>query len=439
MTLALNKKLNISNKIWVMLIFFHYLVYELIFFFYADYYGILGPATKIWKLLFPMIFFIVVAIPNLRWLRLNVSLQNYTIFFVLFLIWSLLVSFMVSADSIVEWMKLLPRFGFFLALSILFMKAPPALLAVLKLIVFWAILNVLMYFLLYKYENFDSVEYYTWGGRHAGPYGVLGNITSLMYFDSIKIPIVRLTGYWNEPSNASASLFASFFFARWIGVIENSRFWKKLSWVCFFGGFLCFSNAGYLAVSCAFLIGIFIKKRNFVKKIIMLLICVLIISSALSGRMYVTKYMPDNDYAKALVGLRDKSFHAASFISSLDGRIELVALAVNEVIELPYGSGMASNSLNMSASAPIMWLSMFGIPGLALLLLRELWIYRKIIKVKNRTNEVLLLSQAYIVVAVQQLSYGSWMNPLFFIATAAIFSSLIWHQKTIKDTDVKHI
>ena len=171
----------------------------------------------------------------------------------------------------------------------------------------------------------------------------------------------------------------------------------------------------------------------------MLLVCVLIISFAVGGRVYVTKYMPDNDYAKALFGLRDKSFHAADFISSLDGRIELVALVVNELIEQPHGSGMSPNSINMSASAPIMWLSMLDIPGLALLLLRELWIYRKIIKVKNRTNEVLLLSQAYIVVAVQQLSYGSWMNPLFFIATAALFSSLMLHQKTIKDTDVKHI
>ena len=83
---------------------------------------------------------------------------------------------------------------------------------------------------------------------------------------------------------------------------------------------------------------------------------------------------------------------------------------------------MGSEGIAASASAPLYWLLLTGIPGLFLILSREAVLLVSSRALLRRHPRVLPLIQALIVVMVQHLSYGTWMNPNYFVLAAMVLA-----------------
>ena len=256
--------LTLVDRLFVWLIFGHYLVYELVFFFYPEFLGgILVPLVAAWKLGFPVVLFFYGYVA--RWTvvrKLRLPVAGYVLAFALFLLWAAIPSLLspYGIASFYEWLKLWPRALFFLGLLGFVLSKPRALILLMKIMVCWAVCCVIQYFMLVILRGYQSMHYYPGIPlEFAGTYGLLGNIASLMHFSGLPFPVVRLCGFWNEPSNASASLFVGFFFSRYLWLTEMRKGWRYASYFAFLGGMLCLSNAGYLAFALALAVGVSIS------------------------------------------------------------------------------------------------------------------------------------------------------------------------------------
>jgi hypothetical protein len=257
-------------------------------------------------------------------------------------------------------------------------------------------------------------------------------VTSKVQIPGAQLPFVRLSGFWNEPSNASASAFVAFFLARYLVIMGEGSFWRTVSYACLAAGILAFSNAGYLALGSALLIGLFFGVRSFTYRRLFQFAFLLPIATSLLlivffGRTYVAKELPDNVLALAITGLRD--FESLSLDPS-DGRIDLLYMTFNVIAERTIGVGIqevGSNGIIASATAPLLWLLLTGIPGLFLLLCREIVLMVSNYSLLRKLPTMLTLTQALVVVMVQHLSYGNWMNPNYFILAGML---LVCSQRT---------
>lgn len=410
-----------KNRLVTVLIFIYWLLYENIFFFYSDELGILYLTNAI-KLGLPFLLFFIVQ-PS--WKVIFRSPVNiYLFFFTSFLIWAL-VPTTISGDPM-EVFKLIPRFVFFVAVVGWYSKRPTAFNLFAKYIVIYVLLALLQWVLLYMTSAYNNVTPMMSGIRFAGPLGILGNVTSMMFFPGTGFPFIRLCGYWNEPSNASASAFAGYFLARYLFSVGEGLIWRMASYACLVAGFLALSNAGYLALSAALMFGVVygVKKigaRELAYIMVVSLIVMSLITVASFGRKYVSENMPDNDLARAIVGAHDvKSTDYAS------GRFDLLDIAIDKVGNNIIGTGIQvvgpQNQADISPSAPIMWLLFTGVPGFLLLLGRETVLLICCKSISRRNPVALLLAQALIVVMIQHVSYGSWMNPNYFVYAAVVFA-----------------
>ena len=434
------RTLTIIDRLFVWLIFCHYLIYELVFFFYYDFAGgIVTPFVSAWKLAFPVVLFIYGCVargPVLR--RVIWPLAGYLIAFCLFLIWAVIPSILspFGAASILEWLKLLPRALFFLGLVGFVLSKPKAFDLLIRILVGWAVICVVQYSILVISRGYETL--YKFSGipvSFAGPYGLLGNVSSLMTFPGLSFQIARLCGFWNEPSNASASLFAAFFFSRYLFQIHGAKRWRYASYVLFVGGVLCLSNAGYLAIAIALAFGSIVSRgwrvSSSFRRICLLAFGLTLILIAVFGRGYVAEKLPDNDWARAFVGARELNASGDSESDPYGGRIDLLTSVYAEVVKRPIGLGIPpfgrADVQNISATAPVYWLLATGIIGCVLLLLREGFAAMAAFQYSRRSLLVRTAAQAWIVVVVQQSVYGSWMNPLYFIVTTGLLTVAASH------------
>lgn len=406
-------------------IFFYWLTYENYIFFYAIELGGWGflAFTNGIKLLFPIVLLAYTGIKTSSFTKGFSGL--YILSFGIFLIWAIVPT--LFSGSLLEWFKLLPRFLFFVGVVAFFTKRPDAFFLFAKLYIAYVLLALVQYFLIYLTEAYSNTLLIEGVARVAGPFGLLGNVTSMMFFPEATFPFVRLTGFWNEPSNASASAFAAFFLARFLANVEGGAFWRKSSYLCFLAGFLTLSNAGYLAITGAILFGFIIKKElSYVKKLFKTLIffpiSILIVLIVFLGRNFVATYYPDNFILRALTGTRDLSINDYH-----GGRFTLLQNTFESVGETVIGIGMQNtlhDGLVLSASAPVMWLGYTGVIGILLLFLRESILIIASRSLVRMQPSKLPLAQALIVIMIQHLSYGSWMNPNYFIFAAMILVCL---------------
>lgn len=417
-----------SNTLALLLIFINWIAYEWVFFFYPLEYGgpILLLLTYLIKLVFPILLVFRVGIPSFDLLNKYPHIGLYIIFFVFFLAWAIIPT-MFYGDFI-EFLKLLPRLILFLGTLMLFIKNPDTISYYAKLILGVVLLTLVQYIGNYFFRNYES-----WS---SGYKFIFGSINSGMYFPGIPIPVLRFHGFWNEPSNAAGTAFSSFFFARYLFSLQSNKIWRYASYCSLISGFLCFSNAGYLAFGSALLFGAFFTHsqksfRSFLKFTAIIGVTSILLLTAIFGRKYVADNYADNDYLRAFVGLREIN-PQIDFNTAYSGRIDLVDMTLSEISKNPLGKGIqvtGSEGIDSSASAPIFWLYLTGILGLILILSRESIVFSSAIKLAKKSHSLTYLVQAWIVILIQHTSYGSWMNPNYLIATAAVLSFSVNNSK----------
>jgi len=394
--------------------------------------------------------------------------------FVIFMIWgafSILVSSYLL-EGITQWLKFFFRLLFCIAVCLYFIKRPIShQMIAMKVLVIIGVATVLQYFTL------EMISFMGWGqtyididipqgGRFYGPSGVLGNGTA-QFSAFYSVPKFQLTGFWSEPSNAAAFVFMTSFLAWGIYVASKKKIWMVASGVCCMGGILSFANGGYFAIGFALLIGhiinfigghknrteLFLILLRAIKYHLLIGLSIFLILFAVFGRYVVLNYMPSNIPLKAITGIRggllipEPRTTSSPQVTTLDatmlGRIELARgfLTEGAIFHHIVGNGFRipgrdsdGRGVLVSASAPMMWLSFTGVVGLIILLLREAQV---VISFGSRfppSMFQLQIFQAWTVLFFQNMVYGTWMTPLYFLLIAFIFSSLYRDRTAIPST-----
>ncbi len=382
-------------------------------------------AVNVAKLVAPAILLLL--IPGRKLYSRNFKL--FIVFYFLFMLWAFIPS-IVSPDaqeSVVTWLKYLPRALFALLIGTYFLKQPHASIILIKCMVLIGLGTVIQFVLLVTLLYLGYAEGFTVagaGGLYFGPLGILGNQAAWQSFQGIPFMIYRLTGFWAEPSNASGFLFVTYFLAQGVYEIEKKRYWSVISYICLVGGFLGLSNAGYLAIAAPILFGCaFMKKSG--KKIIYATVLgglsLGLAYFAIQGRALIAQNYADQAELQVLSGYGARTIGDDMY----GGRLELMKKNFDLVMESPLGIGLripGEGHFEASASAPVMWLAYTGLIGIILLLLREREVARVAIKYSADSTIVLRMSQAWIALFTQNLVYGTWMTPMYLLLCVLVLS-----------------
>ena len=413
--------MGFRDKTAVVLIFIYWITYEHFIFFRPDYFGFVFTAlTYAVKLLLPVVLIWYTGI-NLSLLRKGVS-SLYVSIFTAFIVW-IGFSTLVNGDML-RWLQLIPRLVFFVVALNLFYKKPQAFHFFAKLMIAYVLFALLQYILTYVFSGYDNQVIEPGGFKTSGIYGLYSNIASMMTFPGMQFPVIRLSGFWNEPSNAAGSAFSAGFLALYLQTQYEGR-WRGIAKLCFLSGFLALSNAGYFAFSLGVLAWIFLGKKStnslnlILLKVSMSVLAIFIVWLAFFGRKYVQSNEIDNAIIRGLVGLR-----GAGVEDVYVGRFFLLQNIIEFIGNNPMGSGLlqSASDVKNSASAIVQWFFVGGVLGLVLIVLREIVLYAAAIKLAQKEYGLVFIVSALVVVMGQQLSYGSWMNPSYLILAAAIIA-----------------
>jgi hypothetical protein len=393
--------------------------------------------------------FLILGIVGLPY-KLNKNCKSYILLFLLFLFWAGLVT--IIYGDLLEWLKLLPRFVYFIALVSFIQKYSPLwfcktiVIFVLTICFFYIIGCTLI--LTHIWED-PSLQYHRYAFVNYTLLGIF-NVTSRVN----EYPFIPLWGFWNEPSSASAIIFSSFFFARYLWKVEGKACWLYSSWLVLIAGFFTFSMAGRIAFAAACLASIVrnLQKNTttfqLVNNVFMILLLsifvfcrplavvlkiendlVLAITGAYKVDMTPEKTM-DNEFAYSIDGVNIKN----EANSMTNGRYALFKQALRTVFIYPFGIGVqnvvgkargtalgVSSPINdISATAPVFWLVLTGFLGGVLIMWREYIVARVGWLSSFVCEKKFLLFQSYIVICVQNLSYGTWMTASYFLAVAMV-------------------
>ena len=416
-------KLTQKTKIRVIFVFIYWLIYENFLLLNPTYFfGPIGTGLVYsYKFFFPFFFLFSTGFPYKQNNKKATVFGSISGAFLL-LFWSVIPTFLFG--DLISWVKLIPPFIFYVASISFFLKNKYAILFLSKIFIGYVILTLVQYFSLYLFEVYAPQA----EGELTGPMGLLGNTRSRINLGAI--PIFRLCGFWIEPSNASATAFASFFMAKLIYYFERDKKWVYLSRLCLLAGCLTLSNAGYLGFSFALLFGVFFsvdpKKGKYWFRKLPLIITILAISfMAVIGRSYFVEIpiTQNNYFIMGMAGIRSAHLDKKNFDPS-DGRLELMNYTTSKTMENVWGLGIQTvgkklgkegKKIRISASAPLYWLLLSGIPGLLFLLLRDFSVYISLPSRIKKFPSMIYVVQAFLCILVQQLSYGSWMDPNYLI------------------------
>jgi len=388
------------------------------------------PFINIYKLLFPVLLFLAFGKNALTIIKNNQHLKSYFIFYVLFFLW-LFVPNMIEGDnySIIKWLQSFPMIILFISLGIIMSLKSNVGYKINKIIVLFGVFTVAQYLILNLIPGVGSVKFY--GNSFAGPMGILGNIASNYSIPGVDRPIYRLCGFFNEPSNASAFLFSSYFISKSIYFINKKIIWRYFGLICFIGGILAFSNAGYIALGCAaiFSKNISLKKTkpilSLLKKNFAVIFSLFIITFGLIGRYIVYTQEEMSLLARVSTGAVKPEYDSEGNIDYTGGRVDKILMTIETMKSQPWGVGykpIRSYEFTPPAGAPFLWLLIGGIPGALLLGFREsVWV-RSIRKFDDQKSYIL---QALIVIVVQHSIYGSWNNAFYYFLVAGLFSNNI--------------
>lgn len=347
---------------------------------------------------------------------------KYCLYFCIFLAWIGFVSLINGHVS--EWVKLPSRFIFFIAILSLFFKKPINIYEYFKILIFYVIFSLIQYISNYIFDGINQPRE-MYGYITAGINGLFSNISASVYLKNIDFPVQRLTGFWQEPSNASGIAFACFYLSKILYIEGFGKKWSYTSYICLLIGLLCFSSAGFVAITISTIFANILayNTKNTFKafgSILMLACTFFLLAIFLCGRLF-PEVVNKSPAAQLIVGLRDESQYEDPFSKRLD----LVESTIKAVQQNPFGLGMLpieQNSQLVSASAFFYWLLVGGLVGIFLILLRELQVIQTLISSFRKDKRKKYLFQAFIVIMVQHLSYGSWMEPSYLVLAAAVLA-----------------
>lgn len=353
----------------------------------------------------------------------------FLLLFTLFIVWSI-VPCLIS-DSIAEsmqlWVQMVTKLLFMYLVGIYLMRNRKAALLILKFIVVVAAFT-LVQFIVQAIIIYLGIAEAAQGDGFWGPFGLLGKPPIQINFLHTTTIFLRFTGFWREPSNASGFLLASSFISFAIYSVENLKKWKIIGLACLIGGLACISNAGYIALVAACLFGISsyrIKPKIF--KFVLVTAFIPLLLLALYGRALVYDHYMDNNLLRAMVGLSQSVTGEEIDFDPSGGRIELFQKTLVVVKENPVGIGLripgGGFKEDVSASAPIIFLLFTGPVGLIILLVVETYILIWAFRFSKRSQFTRRVSQAWVVVLAQNLSYGNWMSTMFLFLSVLILVS----------------
>ena len=366
------------------------------------------------KIFLPLFLLLIIPLKKVRFKYYN----KFALFFGLFLLWGLIPSVFSDypAQTIIQWFKFLPRMLFFILISVYLLRKPIASISLAKMFVMIGFLAVIQFFLL---------------TLTTGKYGVV--------IPGIPFPFYRLVGFWFEPSKASGFLFASFFLANAICTVDNSKFWKLASYLCLIGGFLCLSNAGYLAIIMALLFGVIVRFRasrvftqfripkGALYRLFVATVLIGLVVLVFAGRSLVAEKYYHISFFRTITGVRG----AAEVVleAPWDHRVGLLKANIPIWLDNPFGIGFripgktaSKDSFWLaSATAPILWLTYTGFIGLLLLLLREAQVLITSLRFSRQSDYIRNVCQAWVAMFTQNIAYGTWMTPFYLILCALVF------------------
>lgn len=375
----------------------------------------------------------------------NNYFNNFTLCYFLFILWGLVPSLFGGnpEESVEQWLKFISRFVFFIVVARFLIVRRDASIIVMKAFVITGLFSFVQYLLVWFFQLTDLFSFSTQEigrGIYYGPFGILGNVGSAMSFPGIP-ELYRFHGFWLEPSRASGFMFACYFIANNLYYLESKQIWKKSAYISLIAGFLCFSNAGYLAIALALLFGVLINLlngkislTNFSFKVGTVF---LLIFLAIFGRTYVANNFIDVDIARAIVGVRGGSCTGTTCggvnysVNPADGRLAIYNKNINIATNYPNGIGIRvtgkydkqTTYRNSGGNALLEWLIYTGFIGLFLLIIRELQVFIYSYRYANKDPSVLFLAQAWIAMFIQNMLYGNLMTPAYLIIIALMFST----------------
>lgn len=408
-----------------LMVFVHILLYEIVYFFSPAWYT---PAVWVWKAAFPLGLFVVFGLRNLREFAKDKVVLAYVAAFAAFNAWLLVANMLTGGvgDGTFQWAKEVPRLLFFFGAFPLFVRRPRVFQNVCKLAVGWSLLAVVQYALVASfYERVRITDRPQYSAIFAGPFDILGNVTSILSLPELGIFVPRLAGWWNEPSNAAGFLIAAGFLAYGLARELNQKLWNVAGAICAIGSVLALSNAGYLGLGVAIAAGAtlraFSRRRHAWQLLFAPAVGIGLGIVALYGRPWVMQNAADDPIARAFVGVRGQV--DVNQTDPLAGRADLFRIAVDTIQSRPLGIGLGRNpSLQRSASAPIFWLLAAGIPGLLLLATREAVLLVGCAQRRSLLNGGIPITQAWLGLLTVQASYGQWMNPYYLTLSAAVLA-----------------
>jgi len=392
---------------------------------------------KLLKFIMVAILFMLIPAGKVKSPQLGVFLLLFSIT----IAWSLIPCLASDSplESILLWFQFLVKLTIVYFIGIYLTRNSGAVLLILKFIsvtatfvLFQIVANVTLIYL--------GIATIGQGEGFWGPLGIFGKAPiQIVDPDSLSIIAFRFYGFWREPSNASAFLFASSFIAFAVYSVEHQRRWKIIGLACILGGFTCLSNAGYFAFTSAMVFGVLTlkMKSKFIKFLFVVFLFSLIIFS-LFGRNIVFNHFYDNAFLKGIVGVaQNLSSDEAKYYDASAGRISLLEITIAAIEKDPIGIGFrvpgGGFKEDVSASAPITFLLFTGPLGLVLLLAMEAYVIFCAFRFSKRSQFIRRLSQAWIVVFSQNIAYGNWMSVMFlFLTTCILVCGLIIQRRTDK-------
>lgn len=293
------------------------------------------------------------------------------------------------------------------------------------------------------------------GGLFYGPFGILGN-GNAQFSVFYVVPKFRLTGFWLEPSNASVFLFMAIFLAEALYITTQKKRWMVANVVCCVGGIMAFANGGYFALGFALLTGQIIDfiRGNKNRALLVVLLratvyhflmatSIFLILFSIYGRYIVLEYVPSSKMLKAITGVRGELLIPIEEALTIDNTMvqrgqlakkcfdrSFYKTVIGDGFRIP-GRDSKGRGVDVSGSAPMLWLYFTGIVGLIIVFLRESQVIGCFGSYFPPSTYQLRIFQAWIVLFFQNMAYGTWMTPLYFLLIALVFSSLNKHTNCV--------
>lgn len=425
---TLNGTREYRGQLLVVVAFAYILLFELVFSFYPT---SLTPMVMAAKLALPLLL-LVAATPGIRDVVRQPSAMVFLLLMSVFVAWGLIPTLIGvnPAGGVVEWFKHLPLLAYFISLVALSRMYPIFLRRLSVLIVAWGLFAVAQYGAVVATHGWSNpVHMFGMPIALAGPLGLFGNVDSVMYLPGAGA-LVRFCGWWSEPANASAFMLVAAYLALSLANGPRRVWWRVAAALCGTGTLLAFSNAGYIALGLSLFVGGLLPGAlrtgavRWHRRALTIVAALLFLGLGAAGRWFAANRL-DDPVARAVLGLRSTSLEG----NLTGGRAKLAGDALRVVALRPSGEGYGYLSVALdrdvlSATAPIFWLQLAGVPGILMISTAVgygLFSAAGAARSRRSVRQV----QAWTAVIVVQLSYGQWMNPLFLTAAAMALSNAV--------------